>query len=148
MSTKLKEAIETRAAANRLSIAELERRAGLKMNAIRNILKGKSKNPRVETLNSVAKVLGCSLEELIQNIKHNNAKSPTQKNYFEIKEVENIGLALDITDNITKLLREKKYSISMDKLFFLINESYNYLLKGNPPKVDPIFIEWYIEKNK
>jgi transcriptional regulator with XRE-family HTH domain len=45
-------------------IAALEHKAGLKIHALRNIIKGYSKKPTVETLQKVADVLGCTMAEL------------------------------------------------------------------------------------
>ncbi len=47
-----------------LSIAELERRAGLRHSVI-NIVHGRSKNPSVKIAHAIAKELGCTMEELL-----------------------------------------------------------------------------------
>lgn len=49
----------------KISISEFERSAGLKRSAVANILTGKSKNPTIEVVISIAKRLGCSIEDLI-----------------------------------------------------------------------------------
>ena len=57
MSAVLKEQIESRMRAKKLSIPQLERMAGLKIHAVRNILKGRIKNPTAENLRAIANVL-------------------------------------------------------------------------------------------
>ena len=59
------EKIRSRASKEGISIAQLERRAGLKRGAIWSIISGKSKNPKQSTLEKISKTLGCSIEELI-----------------------------------------------------------------------------------
>jgi transcriptional regulator with XRE-family HTH domain len=61
----LKEKIVEKLKEKNLSISVLERKAGLSIHTIRNILKGRIKNPRAEVLSSVAEVLECSLLDLI-----------------------------------------------------------------------------------
>lgn len=46
------------------SIAELERRAELSEGGAKNIIYGKSKNPRADTLKKIAKALGCTTNDL------------------------------------------------------------------------------------
>lgn len=46
------------------SIAELERRAELSEGGAKNIIYGKSKNPRADTLKKIAKALGCTADDL------------------------------------------------------------------------------------
>jgi len=42
----------------------LARAAGLNETAVRDILKGRSRNPRIDTLDALARTLGCSVPEL------------------------------------------------------------------------------------
>ena len=65
MITVLKQKILNYAHQQRYSIMSLERKAGLKSNAIHHILNGKSKNPSLYTLSKIADVMGCSLDEIV-----------------------------------------------------------------------------------
>jgi|GEM_PF-5722171 len=47
------------------SIQALERQAGLKPSAIQNIIAGKSRNPKIETLHAIAQILDCSVEDFV-----------------------------------------------------------------------------------
>ena len=48
----------------------LEKQAGLKRSAVQNILYGKSKKPSAEILGAITKILGCSINDLLdqQNV--------------------------------------------------------------------------------
>lgn len=48
----------------RMSMRALSLKAGLEESAVKQILYGKSKNPRLDTLKKIARVLGCSLDYL------------------------------------------------------------------------------------
>lgn len=64
MSQILQENIKRKLKKQKLSIAELERRTGLRHSVI-NIMHGRSKNPSAKTTLAIAKELGCSIEELL-----------------------------------------------------------------------------------
>ncbi len=61
----LQKQLQMRIADNNLNARELERRAGLKMSAVRNILSGSSKNPGIEVIVAIARILNCSTDELL-----------------------------------------------------------------------------------
>jgi transcriptional regulator with XRE-family HTH domain len=61
----LAENIQTRLDEQKISVSEFERLAGLKRSVVANILTGKSKNPTIEVVISIANRLGCSIEELL-----------------------------------------------------------------------------------
>lgn len=67
---KIKEKMENQ----HLSVYALEKEAGLKPQAVRNILWGKSKNPGGAVLKAIAKVLNCSVDELLGD---NKLESPS-----------------------------------------------------------------------
>ncbi len=57
--SSLAENIQMKLNEKKISITEFERSAGLKRSAVANILTGKSKNPTIEVVISIAKRLGC-----------------------------------------------------------------------------------------
>lgn len=66
MTSVVKEKITEYMKAEKLSIAELERRAGLSIHSVRNILKGRIKKPSAQSLQAIAEALNCSLSDLIR----------------------------------------------------------------------------------
>src|SRR5437588_625784 len=65
MSSYLQQQLQTRMQNMRLSICGLEKKAGLKKNIVRNVLLGKSRNPRTESLQAIADVFKCTIEDLV-----------------------------------------------------------------------------------
>ena len=68
MSTHLANQISIRMRAKNLSVASLEREAGLTNHSVLNILRGKSKRPSAEVLLAVADVLGCTINDLMVKV--------------------------------------------------------------------------------
>lgn len=64
-ASSLADNIQMKLNQQKISISEFERSAGLKRSAVANILTGKSKNPTIEVVISIAKRLGCTVEDLI-----------------------------------------------------------------------------------
>lgn len=148
MKSALQNQITIRMKAKALSIAALEREAGLKINAVRNILSGQSRKPSAETLQAIANVLECSVRDLLD------------------KEMTRVVLAPHITKNSDDVIHEwlpslfdacvhaiqnvfdtKKYIPSAEEMFFLVKEVYFYALEKNEKQVDHKFTEWLIERH-
>ena len=51
------------------NISQLARATKLSRPTITSILKGKQKNPKIQTLEKIAEVLNCSVDELMNKIK-------------------------------------------------------------------------------
>jgi len=61
--------VQSRREAMNMSQNELARRSGVSQSIISDIEKNKTKNPRVNTLHAIAKVLGFTLEEYFKTQK-------------------------------------------------------------------------------
>lgn len=55
--------------------SELAKKTKLSRQAISNILNGRQKNPKLQTLEKIAGAIGCSLDELSEEIKNNSTKN-------------------------------------------------------------------------
>lgn len=148
MTSALQKQIKIRMKAKELSIAALEREAGLKISAVRNILSGQSKKPSAETLQAIANVLGCSVRDLLDKEISNIASMP-----HSIKDSEEtfhewhptlFGKTIDV---IQEIFDKKKYTPSAEEMIFFVKEIYFYALEKNSKKLDPKFAEWFIERN-
>ena len=64
MTSALAKQIERRMTAFDLNPKSLSKKAGLNDTAVRDILEGRSKNPRSDTLQKIAKTLGCTVGDL------------------------------------------------------------------------------------
>lgn len=89
--------------------AELCRRTGLPDSTIRDILNGKNKNPRIDTLYKIVEGLGITLTDFLEE--HNQIEDKYIKYRIDIinKELKNLSKeSLDILINIIKELNQKK----------------------------------------
>lgn len=132
-----------------LSPAELERKAGLKMSAVRNILTGQSKKPSGETLFFISRVLGVSVDELLdtesiersQNMPtpeiERNTPAVTDLDFYQLASEKVIGL-------IKKDYVDKSFTST--ELAHFTKEVHSYSLKNTYPKIDEKFADWIISQ--
>ena len=119
-----------------LTVASVERKAGINRNYLQSILYGKSKTPKINILQSVAAVLDCDINEIVDlPFKLQNINLPWAKELF-IKIVEEVDQVFAL-NNIAS-----DYSFAAD----VILESYKYSIQ-NGYIVNSQFISWYVKKN-
>lgn len=117
-------------------IAGLERRAGLRKNNIYNILKGLSKKPSAEILQSIADTLGVSVKDLYSS-STSSRKFLNKDDYSLIEKVikkttettQNLNIEMTLVDfiNVTKEIFE-----------------YSAISETNEP--DDRFIRWTLQQ--
>ena len=132
-----------------MSINALERVAGLKANAVHNILKGASRNPKKETLAAIASTFECSVKDLTEGVDETEiiSSSNTQtKTSLETNPPWDPSLYLKIIETLTTLLSDKAILPPTKKIHSLIWEIYLYSLSHEDRKVDPRFVEWFVNK--
>lgn len=83
----IQENLQTRMEDKDLSPHELERKAGLKESAVRNILSGRSSNPGIESLTAIADTLDCSIDDLVGKTEARKLKSEQNSNHTKPKEI-------------------------------------------------------------
>ena len=115
---------------------ELERRAGLKKNNVYNIIKGLSKKPSAELIQSVANALGVSMKDLIDN------PTPAQEAYMNAKH---LNLIIDIIKKITPYIESLNLKLKYSQILTIISEVYNYSLTSNFMEADERFIKWTLQ---
>ena len=129
-----------------LSVAALERKAGLKVNVARNIIRGQSRRPSAETLQAIADVMECTVQDLLgvqkesftSSLRQPDDGSPTL-NHPEILK-ESLQGILDI-------IKEKGYNVTVKQTLMLLDEVYAYSIKKNPPHVEKDFAEWFVNRS-
>ncbi len=103
-----------------LSASALEKKAGLKMGTLRNIIYGNSKNPTADTLVKVSNTTGLSIDQLLNGSSKSFALpdlTPTEK--------ENLNLLFDILSflvNHSKSTTPKK----MDHILDMTKDIFKY----------------------
>jgi transcriptional regulator with XRE-family HTH domain len=140
----LQEQIENRMHEKNLNARELERRAGLKISAVRNILSGQSKNPGIEVIAAIAKLLNCSTDELLGlEQEKNKAESTKQK----IITIWDYSLYENCLKEVHNYLSQKNAKPQAEQILFFIREAYIYSLEGKDKKADLRFIKWIIDSH-
>ena len=121
----------------RLNIAEAERKAGLKIHSIRNIINGKSLNPVLSTLSTIANSLGVTVDQItnVNMAKKCGGMSFDDRNFF-----------IDVTKSVINELKEYEEPVELITVQKIIEDSYIYSSRKNPKKVDKDFISWIIEE--
>lgn len=142
METPLVQILKNKMNALGITIPDLERKASLKTNAVRNITLGRSKNPNIETLKALAKALECTLEDLMAS-EHpdNHIMSGISKN-----RIEDAALYTQVVDQVLKEYYKKDIAPTIPRLNSVVLEVYFYF-HSKKKDIDPDFIEWIVEKH-
>lgn len=141
----LRQQIKSRIEAMDISIRSLERKAGLNIGAINNIISGASANPTTETLMALATALDCSIDELLgRDIKSNSAPADALEGFKPFKW--NHNLFTSISNELDTQLANRKLSISSKQALSIIQDVYLYSLKKNKEQVEESLVEWLIDK--
>lgn len=148
MSTYLQKQIQNRLDEKKLTVNALERKAGLKRSAARNILQGFSKKPSAEILKAIANVLGCSVDDLIGSdnqgsIPHVTGLSTSGKSSYPWNE----KLYIESIKSIAKILNEKELNLNFEQVIALANETYRYSMGKKSEQVDKDFMNWLISRS-
>lgn len=128
-----------------LSVAALERKAGLKTNVARNILRGQSKKPTGETLQAIAAVMKCTIQDLLQG---RGGSSPLGDHTpsEESPVVEYPELLNEALQCILKVVKNNGYKLTLQQIVLILEEVYAYTIKKDPPNMDVDFIEWFVNR--
>lgn len=115
-------------------IANLEKKLG-STRSVTNILRGSSKNPTIEVLQSIASAFDVEIQELL--LDHNGQDS-----------LLNISLLQDTCNKIITELKSVKYPISVQysNIFSLIKEAYEYSMQLGLEQSDENYIKWITQK--
>ena len=132
-----------------LTIREVERRAGLGRSVLNNILRGKSKNPNLSTLQSIAEVLNCSLSDLIDSPESEGSQivSPSPHKPNIVYPVIT-SLFEETTSVLTACFKNINFEPNLDQFLHCLRRVYTYALEGGENKVDVKFAEWLVDKFK
>lgn len=131
-----------------MSINALERVAGLKTNAIHNILKGASRNPKKETLQAIATTFECSVKDLLEgDTEEDSSSSIDQKtSSLDAGPIWDPNLYIRIIETLSPILEDKTVCPSTKKIHSIIWEIYLYSIAHEDRKVDHRFVEWIANK--
>jgi transcriptional regulator with XRE-family HTH domain len=154
LQTEIKKRLEEKD----ISISALERDANLKKGTLYNIVYGRSKNPRIDSVQAIARQLGCSVAELYGQ-KEEVMATPAPIASAEIAgETVHARPVSKITEwngklysECLQLVREncERRGFIADKVVMLgyIEEIYDYSLNHGTDMIDVMYGEWILRRN-
>lgn len=146
MSTQIAKQISVRMKAKNLSILTLEREAGLKTHAVRNILRGKSKRPAADILQAVSDVLGCTVKDLLQNQEVFQEEDFSESNDERLNTTYAYpALYVETVQFVNEILQQKGETATVKQALTCFEEIYFNSAQKDPSKVDKEFGEWWID---
>ena len=141
LQKKIRDFLDT----NKLSISALEKKAGLKMHSVYNILNGTSKHPRTNKLEALAHFMGCSVRDFYEDLSSTSgAKASTSTKEKTI--LWNPHLYLSIIKKLNAALDHKNISLDAQRVVTMAWEAYKYALINNLAEVDDRFINWLVNQ--
>jgi len=138
MSATLKKNILGLLKEQKLTVKDLETKAGLKPSAVSNILYDRSKNPTIDTLKAIAAAFDCSFSNLISD--------PEDKSGRGIRQTlakDSIDL---LVDTIGKSNKIGFCDVSAEDFFKYALEVYKYSEKNSLDHADSRFAKWIIHQ--
>ena len=119
-----------------IQITELERKAELKKNSVYNIVKGISRKPSAEILQTIADTLGVSIKDLYSpNIKVNDYLG--QDDYILFQK---------ILPEIIKTIKKLNLVVSETEFSQTLNEVFNYYRPTPDESIDNKIIAWILHQ--
>ena len=134
-----------------LTVRDIERLAGLRRCALSNILEGKSKNPSIDTLQATAKVLGCSVSDLL------DAGEVEDTSHFQagLKEAQKplvlpvmTPMLCEIMTSLDACFKNINYEPNLEQFWQCVIRIYSYTLGSGESTIDPKFTQWLVNKFK
>lgn len=138
----LRQQIEFRMRVKNLSVAQLERLAGLKIHAVRNILKGRIKKPNAENLMAIAAVLDCSLVDLLDN---SNSRVKNFKGKKLPLSTNDLKLLQECLQAVFEFIKSNELTISVEDFLECSSKVYEYSVFEEPREVDSRFLRWILK---
>jgi len=145
-STKLKKMVSVKEKVSQCmrekgwSIVTTAERSGVPAATIKSIIYGKSNNQKVTTLEKLAKVFECSINDLLE-----------EADGVENRKVD-AELFKECLDAVELFLRKKNLEIRKEKLMMVIENLSSLLIKkknkGLVYSIDDETIEWIIDNTK
>lgn len=139
-SQSLQKSLRKRLDDRNISTRELERLAGLKESAVRNILLGKSQTPTIRTILAICDVLECKVEDLVEG-----TDSPESAN-TQIQHEWNPEVFLESCRVTTKILKDLSAQPKINEVLQSVKEIYEYSLGKDDKTVDESFSIWFLQR--
>lgn len=131
---------------HKTNIAALEKAAGVKPLVFRNILLGRTKNPSIATVHTLAKILGCPIEDLLDDSLQTLDRTPMIESEIKVptSEMLNYALLKSCLAAVVDALVEVNSDAALDKILSYVEELYRFSSKKKLTTPDLEFLDWLI----
>ena len=136
MTTPLAHQIMIRMRAKNLTIPSLEKKAELTNHSVRNIVRGRSLKPNAETLNGIARALGCTVEDLLEMEMPQEKVIPDQKQEPIDTPYEHPKLLRETVNFVMTFLEHNDHDLTLEQVLNCIKLIYQGSLENNPPRIN------------
>lgn len=146
MNMTLVHQIEARMKVQDISIMNLEKRAGLKPHAVRNILTGKSKRPSALHVQAIAEALRCTVKDLLTT----PSFMQNEQDDFSREEILTKRYAQYSTTHLMEETVEVVHALFQGKgatvrqFLLCLHEVYLRSLQKDPATVNKEYARWFI----
>ncbi len=125
-----------------LSILGLEKKSGLKVNSVFNIVSGRSKKPSAETLLAISRVLGCTVEELFDE-----ESEEGQSGFVKETDILHPETFKDACLFVLDFYKKNKTPFTNKDFVEIVMQIYLYSIQNEHKTLDDRFTQWFLEKN-
>jgi transcriptional regulator with XRE-family HTH domain len=122
-----------------LTISEFEKNSGLGKSAVSNIIHGRSKNPSIEIITTIAKNLSCTIEYLISE--------PTIGDLTPSSTDINYRLCAEASSRLAEHLMSNNINLSYLDFFKCAQEIYKFSRESGQEFIDERFVKWSVKKH-
>lgn len=137
VATKIRDLLEEQ----QMSISAFEKKAGLKSQAVHNIVSGKINNPSFDVMIAISKAIGCSLDELSGEGEKSYSKAPPT--FYT-----NSKLFAEVLAFMANEIHEKSLKIDQKSFLQCVNEIYEFCQSDRHGEMDSAFAKWLLAKHK
>lgn len=139
--TNLVMSIKRKLLEQNLTVSALEKKAGIRPSSLQNIIQGRSKNPNLDTLKTVAKALQCSVSDLLEE-----DRISADIELFLGKNAWNQDRYFDIISSVISVCRKSKRTLPKKVFLLAVEEIYDYALRYSKNNVDQDLIDWILQR--
>ena len=122
--------------AKNLTVPLLEKKAGLTHHAVRNIVRGRSLKPNAETLNVIARALGCTVEDLLEGEMPQEKALPEQKKESIDTPYNHPNLLRETVDFVITFLEQDEHDLTLEQVLNCIKLIYQGSIENIPPRIN------------
>jgi len=141
MSYSVADRIRNKIEEKSLSVMGLEKKAGLRLHSVQNIVSGQTKKPNINTLIAIAHVLGCSLSDLVDAPENVNPDKESKHIMFT-----NLNLFKETNTYLMDTFIQRGKDFSSQTFIEALQEVYTYGEENKGGTFDKDFADWMISR--